>query len=66
MVQAPVPAPVGFGDITAKTETARLVVTVQMVADLIVLGLGIKVIVGAVTRGRQQRPAGASPEAPDR
>jgi voltage-gated potassium channel len=57
---------VGFGDITAKTETARLVVTVQMVADLIVLGLGIKVIVGAVTRGRQQRPADAGPVQPDR
>jgi len=57
---------VGFGDITAKTETARLVVTVQMIADLIVLGLGIKVIVGAVTRGRQQRPADTSPAAPDR
>jgi voltage-gated potassium channel len=57
---------VGFGDITAKTETARLVVTVQMIADLIVLGLGIKVIAGAVTRGRQQRPADASPVQPDR
>ena len=57
---------VGFGDITAKTEMARLVVIVQMIADLIVLGLGIKVIVGAVTRGRQRRPADASPVAPDR
>ncbi len=44
---------VGFGDITAKTETARLVVTGQMIADLIILGLGIKVIVGAVKRGRE-------------
>jgi hypothetical protein len=43
---------VGFGDITAKTETARLVVTGQMLADLIILGLAIKVIVGAVKRGR--------------
>jgi Ion channel len=50
---------VGFGDITAKTETARLVVTGQMIADLIILGLGIKIIVGAVRRGqrRQGRPA---------
>jgi len=55
---------VGFGDITATTETARLVVTVQMIADLIVIGVGIKVIVGAVTRGRQQRPADASPDSP--
>jgi voltage-gated potassium channel len=41
---------VGFGDITARSETARLVVTGQMIADLIVLGLGIKIIIGAVKR----------------
>jgi hypothetical protein len=46
---------VGFGDITAKTETARLVVTGQMIADLIILGLAIKVITGAVRRGRATR-----------
>jgi voltage-gated potassium channel len=46
---------VGFGDITAKTETARLVVTGQMITDLIVLGLAIKVIVGAVRRGQQRQ-----------
>jgi voltage-gated potassium channel len=47
---------VGFGDITAKTEAARLVVTAQMIADLVVIGIGLRVIVGAVTRSRQQRP----------
>jgi ACR3 family arsenite efflux pump ArsB len=47
---------VGFGDITAKTEAARLVVTSQMIADLLVIGLGLRVILGAVTRSRQQRP----------
>jgi len=56
---------VGFGDITAKTETARLVVTGQMITDLIVLGIGIKIILGAVTRGQQRRrqrqDAGAQP-----
>ena len=46
---------VGFGDITPKTEAARLVVTGQMIIDLIVIGLGIRVIVGAVKRGLQQR-----------
>ena len=50
---------VGFGDITAKTEAARLVVTGQMIADLVILGLAIKIIVGAVNRGHQQRPTGA-------
>ena len=54
-------ATVGFGDITAKTEVARLVVTGQMMADLIVLGLGVKVLVGAVQRGRQRQPAGTVP-----
>ncbi len=52
-------ATVGFGDITAKTEAARLVVTGQMISDLIIIGLGVRVIVGAVQRGRQRRPAGA-------
>jgi hypothetical protein len=46
---------VGFGDISAKTETARLVVTGQMIADLLVLGVGIKIILGAVSRGQQRR-----------
>jgi voltage-gated potassium channel len=50
---------VGFGDITAKTEAARLVVTSQMIADLLIIGLGLRVIVGAVTRSRQQRPEDA-------
>jgi hypothetical protein len=49
-------ATVGFGDITAKTEAARLVVTGQMIIDLIIIGVGAKVIVGAITRGRQRRP----------
>jgi len=56
-------ATVGFGDITAKTDAARLVVTVQMIADLILLGVGARVILGAVTRGRQRQSqdAGTSP-----
>jgi Ion channel len=44
---------VGFGDITAKTDAARLVVTGQMIVDLVTIGLAVKVIVGAVKRGRQ-------------
>jgi hypothetical protein len=45
---------VGFGDITAKSEIARVVVIVQMLADLAVLGAGARVLLGAVHRGRQQ------------
>lgn len=47
---------VGFGDITAKSEAARILVSGQMVIDLIIIGIGVKVILGAVTRGRQRRP----------
>jgi voltage-gated potassium channel len=43
---------VGFGDITPKTELARLLVTGQMVADVIILGLAIKVVVGAARSRR--------------
>jgi voltage-gated potassium channel len=54
---------VGFGDITAKTEVARLVVTGQMIADLVILGLAIKIIMGAVSRRRQPGDAdGAQPD----
>ncbi len=47
---------VGFGDITAKSEGARLLVTGQMAADLLIIGIGAKIILGAVTRARQRRP----------
>ena len=33
---------VGFGDITAKTEATRLVVTGQMIADLVIIGVAVK------------------------
>ncbi len=53
---------VGFGDITAKTQAARLVVTGQMIADLVILGVAIKIIVGAVSR-RQPGDASSAPPA---
>ncbi|MFF0086027.1 potassium channel family protein [Streptomyces canus] len=46
---------VGFGDITPKTDAARLVVTAQMLLDLLLLGFGVRVFVGAVNLGRQRR-----------
>ncbi|WP_244928474.1 potassium channel family protein [Nocardioides sp. W7] len=56
-------ATVGFGDISAQTEPARLIVTVQMLLDLVVLGLGIQVILGAVKRGQTdpERPGNRDP-----
>ena len=47
---------VGYGDITAASEAARLLVTVQMILDLLALGLGIRVFVGVVQLARQGRP----------
>ena len=41
-------ATVGFGDITAVTQTARVVTIVQMLLDLIVLGLLIRLVLSAV------------------
>jgi voltage-gated potassium channel len=46
---------VGFGDITAKSETARVVLIVQMLGDLVLLGAGVRVLLGAVQRGRERR-----------
>ena len=43
---------VGFGDVTPKSDAARLLVTGQMITDLVILGLAVKVIVGAVRRRR--------------
>jgi voltage-gated potassium channel len=42
---------VGFGDITPRTDVARLVVTVQMLADLAVVAVVIRLIIGAAARG---------------
>jgi hypothetical protein len=46
---------VGFGDITPRSEPARVVAMVQMLGDLAVLGAGVRVLLGAVRRGRQRR-----------
>jgi voltage-gated potassium channel len=46
---------VGFGDITPKSEAGWIVLIVQMLGDLAVLGAGIRVLLMAVQRGRQQR-----------
>jgi hypothetical protein len=56
---------VGFGDIIAKTEAARLVVTGQMIVDLIILGLGVRIFLGAITRGRQRQPQDAGATRPN-
>lgn len=46
---------VGFGDISPASEGARLLVTVQMIMNLLVLGAGIRVFMGAVQRSRRSQ-----------
>ena len=48
-------ATVGFGDIAAKSETARVVLIVQMLGDLVILGAGARVLFGAVRRARERK-----------
>lgn len=45
-------ATVGFGDIAPRSGPVRLLVAVQVLLDLVILGLGIQVIVGAVKKSR--------------
>jgi voltage-gated potassium channel len=49
-------ATVGFGDIVATSEAARALVTGQMVAGIVIVGIGARIIVDAVKYGREQQP----------
>lgn len=62
-------ATVGFGDIFPASQAARLVVTTQMVLNLILLGLGVRLIAGAAQQARQQagrRDPNLTPNRPER
>ena len=50
-------ATVGFGDITPVTSSARAITTLQMMGDVILVGLVAQVIVGAVRQGVRRREA---------
>ena len=54
-------ATVGFGDITAVSQSARLMVTAQMMLDLLALGLGVRVFVGTVQLARRSAGPGVPP-----
>jgi len=53
-------ATVGFGDIAAHSQAARAIVVVQMMADLIVIGVGIRVLLGAVRIGLERQERGTT------
>ena len=50
---------VGFGDITPESELARIVVSVQMLLDLVVIGLVVRLLSTAAKTGSRK------PQAPD-
>ena len=58
-------ATVGFGDITPVTEPARILVMGQMIAGVVIIGLGARVLVDAVKRGQQRQPVPKSDASPD-
>ena len=55
-------ATVGFGDITAVSQGARVLVTIQMIGDLLLIGVVAHVILGAVRSGLRRQESGAQPE----
>ena len=48
---------VGFGNIAAESQAARVVVTVQMMLDLVIIGIVVRGVLSAVKTG-QQHPSG--------
>ncbi len=55
-------ATVGFGDITPVSQFTRLLVTAQMILDLIILGAVIRLFLGAVQLARRERSASVPAE----
>jgi hypothetical protein len=50
-------ATVGFGDISPVSDAARIVVTIQMIADLLLLGIVLRALLNAIDRGRARQRA---------
>ncbi len=46
---------VGFGDIAPRTETARIITMIQMLGDLVTIGVVARIFVSAITAGLQRR-----------
>ncbi|MFF6997313.1 potassium channel family protein [Streptomyces sp. NPDC008313] len=55
-------ATVGFGDITARSQTGRVVVMVQMAGGLLLVGVAARVLAGAVETGLRRQHRDASPD----
>jgi voltage-gated potassium channel len=49
-------ATVGFGDIVGTSQAARVLITVQMILNLVVIGLVVRLFFGAVRKARKLDP----------
>jgi len=47
---------VGFGDITPEGELARILVSIQMLLDLVVIGVVVRLLTTAAKTGKRNRP----------
>ena len=47
---------VGFGDITPEDDLARIVVSIQMLLDLVVIGVVVRLLTTAAKTGRGEAP----------
>jgi hypothetical protein len=48
---------VGFGDIAARAQAARVVVTCQLILDIVIVGVVLRLLVNAIKTGRQRHTA---------
>jgi hypothetical protein len=53
---------VGFGDITARSQTARVVTMLQMTGGLLLFGVAARVLAGAIRTGLRRQGRETPPE----
>jgi hypothetical protein len=51
---------VGFGDITPTTDSARIVVSLQMLLDLVVIGVVVRLLINAAKSSLGSSPEGSA------
>jgi len=56
---------VGFGDITPVSDSARIATSVQMIGDVVLVGIGARIILGAARRGVSRKEGAASGTTPE-
>ncbi|MDV6270542.1 potassium channel family protein [Rhodococcus globerulus] len=55
---------VGFGDIAAKTDLARALVSLQIVCNLVLIGFGVRFVIAAVSWSKEHRTRQTKPGDP--